>query len=182
MALPQLVRGVSCPRLVPNPWRGIRNPLQYGRLCPNQDSAHFNTEGKNLANTDEDAFPLHHGTAATKPGEDCARLNFNATIAAASFRLPACEQVRRKGALNRAPTITFIYAWRTPVLGGRPGPFHSSEIAFTFDNAKLRASVSFARTSNTNNDDLPHWLEYRSECQVTIQFDSQARNHPESGA
>src|SRR6266705_7034319 len=63
------------PPVKPEPWKGIRNALQYGRVCPNQDSAHFNTDGKNLANTDEDAFVLHRGAAATVPGEDCLRLN-----------------------------------------------------------------------------------------------------------
>src|SRR5258707_724549 len=63
------------PPVKPEPWKGIRNALQYGRVCPNQDSAHFNTDGKNLANSDEDAFVLHRGAAATVPGEDCLRLN-----------------------------------------------------------------------------------------------------------
>ena len=63
------------PPVKPEPWKGIRNTLQYGRVCPNQDSAHFNTDGKNLANSDEDAFVLHRGAAATVPGEDCLRLN-----------------------------------------------------------------------------------------------------------
>ena len=63
------------PPAKPEPWKGIRNALQYGRVCPNQDSAHFNTDGKNLANSDEDAFVLHRGAAATVPGEDCLRLN-----------------------------------------------------------------------------------------------------------
>jgi len=63
------------PPVKPEPWREIRNALQYGRVCPNQDSAHFNTDGKNLANFDEDAFVLHRGAAATVPGEDCLRLN-----------------------------------------------------------------------------------------------------------
>jgi para-nitrobenzyl esterase len=32
-------------------------------------------DGKNLANSDEDAFLLHRGSAATVPGEDCLRVN-----------------------------------------------------------------------------------------------------------
>lgn len=59
----------------PEPWTGIRNALAYGRICPQQDSAHFNSDGRNLANADEDAFLLHRGCAATVPGEDCLRVN-----------------------------------------------------------------------------------------------------------
>ena len=65
------------PPAKPEPWPGIRNALQYGRVCPSQDSAHFNTDGKNLANSDEDAFVLHRGAFATVPGEDCLRLNLD---------------------------------------------------------------------------------------------------------
>ena len=59
----------------PEPWTGIRNALQYGRACPAQDSAHFNTDGKNLANSDESAFVMHAGAFLTIPGEDCLRVN-----------------------------------------------------------------------------------------------------------
>jgi para-nitrobenzyl esterase len=123
-----------------------------------------------------------------------------ATIAAASVRHPAREQAARKAALSRAPSYAYIYAWRTPVLDGRPGPFHGSEIAFTFDNAELcdhysggsteaialskqisAAWVSFARTGNPNHDDLSHWPKYTSEHRATMQFDrhSGVRNDPE---
>src|SRR6266581_450483 len=62
------------PPVKPEPWTGIRNALQYGRICPYLDSAHFDTDGKNLANSDEDQFLLHRG-AALVPGEDCLRVN-----------------------------------------------------------------------------------------------------------
>jgi para-nitrobenzyl esterase len=124
-----------------------------------------------------------------------------ATIAASSVRRPACEQASRKAALGRAAAYSYIYAWRTPVLDGRPGPFHGAEIAFTFDNAQLcdhysggsaeaivlsrqvsTAWVSFARTGNPNHADLPHWPKYTSEHRATMQFDRQCevRNGPES--
>src|ERR1700688_5012548 len=62
------------PPVKPEPWSGIRNALQYGRICPYLDSAHFATDGKNLANSDEDQFLLHRG-AALGPGDDCLRVN-----------------------------------------------------------------------------------------------------------
>jgi len=124
-----------------------------------------------------------------------------ATIAAASVRRPACQQASRKAALSRAPAYAYIYAWRTPVLDERPGPFHGAEIAFTFDNAALcdhhsggtaeaivlskqvsTAWLSFARTGNPNHADLPHWPKYSSERRATMQFDRscEVRNGPES--
>jgi para-nitrobenzyl esterase len=124
-----------------------------------------------------------------------------ATIAASSVRRPAWEQASRKAALGRAPAYSYIYAWRTPVLDERPGPFHGAEIAFTFDNAQLcdhysggsaeaivlsrqvsTAWVSFARTGNPNHADLPHWPKYTSEHRATMQFGRQCevRNGPES--
>src|SRR5205807_5736778 len=57
------------PPVKPEPWTGIRNALQYGRACPAQDSVHFNTDGKNLANSDESAFVMHAGAFLTIPGE-----------------------------------------------------------------------------------------------------------------
>jgi para-nitrobenzyl esterase len=123
-----------------------------------------------------------------------------ATIAAASFRRPAVEQATRKAALGTAPAYSYVYCWRTPVLDGRPGPFHAAEIAFTFDNADIcdhysggtteasvlskqisTAWVNFARTGNPNHNGLPHWPVYTSEQRATMYLDTPCavRNNPE---
>jgi len=52
-----------------------------------------------------------------------APFDLYATIAAASFRRPACEQPIRKAAFRRARAYAYIYAWRTPVLDDPPGHF-----------------------------------------------------------
>jgi para-nitrobenzyl esterase len=110
-----------------------------------------------------------------------------ATIAAASVRRPACEQASRKAACGKSTSLLLYIWWRTPVLDGRPSPFHAAEIAFTFDNAELcdhygggsaeaivlskqisTAWVSFARTGNPNHADLPHWPKYTSEHRATM--------------
>src|ERR1019366_2119858 len=67
--------GRFMPPAKPEPWKGIRNALAYGRICPQDDSAHFDMDGKNLASHDEDAFLLHRGSAIWVPGEDCLRVN-----------------------------------------------------------------------------------------------------------
>jgi para-nitrobenzyl esterase len=123
-----------------------------------------------------------------------------AIIAAAPFRSAAFEQAMRKAALGRAPAYSYVYCWRTPVLDGRPGPFHAAEIAFTFDNAEIcdhysggttealvlskqisTAWANFARTGNPNHNGLPHWPTYTSEQRATMYFDTPCavRNDPE---
>ena len=67
-------RGRFMPPAKPEPWTGIRNALGYGRICPSQDSAHFNMDGKNQSG-DEYPFLIHRGEAILIPGEDCLRVN-----------------------------------------------------------------------------------------------------------
>jgi para-nitrobenzyl esterase len=117
-----------------------------------------------------------------------------AAIAASRFRIPSGEQAAQKAALGRAPSYSYLYSWRTPVLDDRVGTFHASEISFAFDNAALcdhysasapealtlsrqmgAAWVAFARTGNPNHGELPHWPAYDAESKSTMIFDSPCR-------
>jgi para-nitrobenzyl esterase len=123
-----------------------------------------------------------------------------AAIAAASMRQNAVTQAERKAAQAGAPAYQYLYAWRTPMLDARPGTFHSSEIAFAFDNAELcprysgggpealalsrkmgAAWASFARDGNPGHRGMPEWPAYTAQTRATMIFDNQCsiRNDPE---
>ncbi|MEP6539128.1 MAG: carboxylesterase family protein, partial [Bryobacteraceae bacterium] len=123
-----------------------------------------------------------------------------AAISAATVRQNAISQAERKAAQGGAPVYEYIYAWRTPVLDGRPGTFHSSDIAFVFDNGDLcprysgggpealalsskmgRAWANFAREGKPGHDKLPEWPAYTAAKRATMIFDNQCRikNEPE---
>ena len=120
-------------------------------------------------------------------------------ISVAYVRENAFLQAERKAALHAAPAYQYLFAWKTPMLDGRPGAFHSCEIAFVFDNAarcinytgatpealRLSARVSqawinFARYGNPNHSDLPKWPVFQSSKETMI-FDNvcAVRNDPE---
>lgn len=123
-----------------------------------------------------------------------------AAISAAGPRQNAIKQAERKVAQGRAPVWMYLYAWRTPMLGGKIGTFHSSEIAFAFDNAALcpnysgntsealalsskmgQAWASFARSGKPDHSGLPNWPAYDSKARATMILDSPCRvqNDPE---
>jgi para-nitrobenzyl esterase len=123
-----------------------------------------------------------------------------AAISAAAVRQNTATQAERKAAQGGAPAYQYIYAWRTPMLDDRPGTFHSSEIAFVFDNADLctrysgggpealklsfavgEAWASFARAGKPGHRGLPDWPAYTPGKRATMVFNSNCavKNDPE---
>ena len=123
-----------------------------------------------------------------------------AAISAAGMRQNAATQAERKAALGGASAYQYLYAWRTPMLDNRPGTFHSSEIAFVFDNAELcprysgggpqalklsfamgEAWATFARTGKPGHSGLPDWPAYTPEKRATMLFNNSCtvKNDPE---
>ena len=123
-----------------------------------------------------------------------------AAISAANMRQNAIAQAERKAAQGGAPAYMYLYAWRTPALGGKIGTFHSSEITFVFDNATLcphysgntpdalalsskmgEAWAAFARSGRPGHGGLPAWQAFTAENRATMILDSPCvvRNGPE---
>ena len=118
------------------------------------------------------------------PGELMAR------ISAAPVRQNAVTQAERQAALGGSPVYSYWFCWKTPVLDGRPGAFHCSELAFVFDNTdrcapmtgggpgprSLAAKVSeawihLARTGNPNHPGLPKWPAFTADHKAVVIFD-----------
>ena len=106
------------------------------------------------------------------------------------LRVQTVTQAARKS-VQKAPAYAYTFAWRTPVLDGRPRAFHRSELPFFFDNTdrcahmtggttaarELAAKVSgaliqFARTGNPTHSGLPNWPAFRSDKAPTMVFDN----------
>jgi para-nitrobenzyl esterase len=75
------------------------------------------------ASFDKDASAIRDAYRQEYP--DAKPFDLYAAIAASRFRLPAVEQATRKAALGAAPSYSYLYTWRTPVLDDRVGTFHA---------------------------------------------------------
>lgn len=116
------------------------------------------------------------------------------SLLASFFRPLAHHQAELKAMQGAAPAYLYWFTWRTPVLEGRPGAFHSSEISFVFDNADRyegyngggeepralstqisQAWLNFARTGNPNHAGIPQWPAYDPATGQLMRFDTPCR-------
>ncbi len=123
-------------------------------------------------------------------------------IASAPVRKAAIEQCARKSALGAARSYLYWFQWQTPVLDGRPGAFHTSELPFVFDNSERCDSLTgggpgpqrladtmagawtaFARSGNPNGTGLARWPAYDRSRGATMIFDARcgSKDSPDRG-
>jgi para-nitrobenzyl esterase len=115
-----------------------------------------------------------------------------ADISASGPRSSAYTQALRKSALRQAPAYAYVYAWRTPVLGGKLGTFHSAEITMVFNNATYcdrytgggeeslalsrnmsAAWAALAKNGSPQHDGLPQWPAYEDATKSSMMFDTE---------
>jgi len=106
-------------------------------------------------------------------------------------RTNAIVQATRKIEQKAAPAYMYLFAWKTPVLDGRPRAFHCSEIPFVFyntdrsafatggtDEARALAAkvsdawINFARKGDPNHPGLPAWPVFNLRQGPVMVFDN----------
>ncbi|HEV2326434.1 MAG TPA: carboxylesterase family protein [Terracidiphilus sp.] len=100
---------------------------------------------------------------------------------------------KMKYALRAAPVYQYFFTWQSPILDGVAGAWHTSELAFCFDNTKrceqgtgntpeaqvlakkmATAWANFARTGNPSQPGLT-WTSADAERGQTMVWDSECR-------
>ena len=113
------------------------------------------------------------------------------------LRTPALKTARLKADQQGAPVYNYIFSWDTPVFNSVPMSYHTSEIAFVFNNIERmaqatgggkdaqaladkmsRAWINFAKTGNPNAEGLPQWDAYTRENGKVMIFDNQPEVKP----
>jgi len=124
------------------------------------------------------------------PGRSASELYFLISTDRGT-RLSSIKLAERKFNQAKAPVYMYLFAWRSPALGGKMGSPHTAEIPFVFDNtdtpkvmttgspaekelaAKMsEAWIEFARSGNPNHRGLPYWPAYTTKDRFTMVFDN----------
>src|SRR6266851_2464890 len=110
-----------------------------------------------------------------------------------TMRIDSIKLAERKAAQNAAPVYMYMFAWETPVLGGRLKAPHALEIPFVFDTLAVsaiagdgperfpladrmsKAWLAFARSGDPNHGGLPKWPAYSIEERATMIFDNECK-------
>jgi para-nitrobenzyl esterase len=126
-----------------------------------------------------------------RPGASPSLLFF--LITSDRTRTNAIAQAERKAAQGAAPAYMYLFAWETPVLGGRIHTPHDTEMLFVFDNVHTApgllgtgkdlqpladktsgAWAAFARSGNPSQPGLA-WPAYTPAARATMVFDRETR-------
>ena len=111
-----------------------------------------------------------------------------------TYRFDSIQLAQRKAEQGRAPVWMYLFAWETPVAGGRMLAHHALEMAFVFDNVvkapgmsgggpeavaladrMSEAWLAFARHGNPNTPKLPAWSAYAPSERATMVFNDDCR-------
>ena len=114
-------------------------------------------------------------------------------VAGLGGRNHVVKMAKLKYALRAAPVYTYYFCWQSPMLDGVAGAWHTSELAFCFDNTKrceqgtgntpqaqalakkmATAWANFARKGNPSQPGL-NWTPSDPERDQTMVFDNKCR-------
>jgi para-nitrobenzyl esterase len=104
-----------------------------------------------------------------------------------AFPTAAITQAERKTAQGKAPVYMYLFAWETPVEGGKRHSPHTVELPFVFNNVEEQpeevgngpelqpladkvsgAWAAFAHTGNPSIAGTPKWLAYTASERATM--------------
>jgi len=109
-----------------------------------------------------------------------------------AFPTAAITQAERKAALGKAPVYMYLFAWETPVEGGKRHSPHTVELPFVFNNVLEQpeevgngpdlqplaekmsgAWTAFARTGNPSTSVAPKWPAYTPTDRATMMINDE---------
>jgi para-nitrobenzyl esterase len=111
------------------------------------------------------------------------------------FRIPAIRLAEAQ-CTHQPNTYMYLFAWKSPVMGGKLGAAHAMELPFVFgtfgeseigiypskseetealSHKMMDCWIAFASTGNPNHDGIPEWPSYDVEKRLTMIFDREVK-------